>query len=176
MIHAILLNRFESVINIVLDVIQVNAKLAEQAGLNMWIARSRYGATIQTATDFLMGVDPKDEDSSELLPHIASVIAAYGDPTGKYRTFIEKNDPMYQSRSWWFYNQPGSVRGARSTPSGSASRPQRKKRGDARASGTSLLVKPAAFSRNDTIQLDDGVYVTWEDLLPYYMPESLPSQ
>ncbi len=134
----------------------------------MWITRSRYGATIQTATDFLMGVDPKDEDSSELLPHTASVVAAYGDPTGKYRAFLEKEDPMYQSRSWWFYNQPSSVKGARYTPSGSASRLRQRRSGDTTTSSTPLLVKPPAFSHTDTIQLDDGVYVTWEDLLPYY--------
>ncbi|KAF8337414.1 alginate lyase-domain-containing protein [Cantharellus anzutake] len=155
-----------------LEGMMTNAKLAQQAGLDMWDARSRYGGTIQAATDFLMRVDPKDEDVKELLPHVATAWAVFGDPTGKYRSFLERADPTYQSQPWWLYDQPNAIKPARAPSPSPSSRLRWQKRNRTAKTDSQNIVKPAAFLDTDTIQLDDGVFVTWEDLQPYYVLDS----
>lgn len=98
----------------------MNAKLGDQLGLDFWSAKSKYGSTIQTALDYAMALNPKGEDVGEIVPHVASVAAAYGDPKGKYAAFMTKTMANYQSKPFWFYDQtlalvssPAS-RGARS--------------------------------------------------------------
>jgi hypothetical protein len=81
--------------------------------LNFWIAKSKYGATIQTAVDFTMKIDPKSEDASELSPHVAAAAAVYGDPTGKYTKFLEKTMPDYRSHPSYFYAQVAASSGSR---------------------------------------------------------------
>ena len=83
----------------------VNAKIGDQLGLNFWTAKSKYGATIQTALDYTMALDPKGELQVEIVPHVASIAAAYGDLNGKYTTFMKKVLSDYRSRSFWFYDQ-----------------------------------------------------------------------
>ncbi|KAF8213268.1 alginate lyase-domain-containing protein [Mycena galopus ATCC 62051] len=85
-----------------------NAKLGDQLGMNFWTAESKQNATIQTALDYAMGLDPGKEDGTEILPHVAAVAAAYGDTTGKYTAFLEKNDGSYQTQAYWYYDQPTS--------------------------------------------------------------------
>jgi hypothetical protein len=146
----------------------VNAKLGDQLGLNMWTAKSRYGATIQTATNFLMATNPGSEDITELYPHVASVAAAYGDPTGKYLAFLQQGDPDYASKPYWFYSQPAALRGA---PAANQQKRDNALTGVVEERGKPIayiVIKPAAFGKSDTIQLDDGVFVTWEELKPYY--------
>ena len=87
----------------------VNAKIGDQLGLNLWDAKSKYGATIQTALDYTMALDPKEEPQVEIVPHVASVAAAYGDPNGKYATFMKKVLSNYQSKSFWFYDQTAAL-------------------------------------------------------------------
>ena len=50
--------------------------MGDQLGMNLWTAKSKYGATIQTALDFTMNVNPKGEDISDIIPHVAAVAAA----------------------------------------------------------------------------------------------------
>lgn len=83
----------------------VNAKIGDQLGLNLWAAKSKYGATIQTALDYTMALNPKGEHQVEIVPHVASIAAAYGDPKGKYAAFMKKTLSDYQSKSFWFYDQ-----------------------------------------------------------------------
>ncbi|KAI0704924.1 alginate lyase-domain-containing protein [Cytidiella melzeri] len=92
-----------------LEAMIANAKMGDQLGLNLWAAKSKYGATIQTALDYVMGVNPKSEDMSDIFPHVAAVAAAYGDPKGKYAAFLQKNDPNYQSQPFWFYDQSAAL-------------------------------------------------------------------
>ena len=92
-----------------LSCLQTNAKIGDQLGLNLWEVKSRYGATIQTALDYTMSLDPKTEDVLEVLPHVASVAAAYGDPKGKYAAFMGKIMSDYQSKSFWLYDQTGAL-------------------------------------------------------------------
>lgn len=71
--------------------------------------KSKYGATIQTAVDYVMAIDPKGEDLYEILPHVAAVAAAYGDPKGKYEAFMKNNMATYQSKPFWFYDQTAAL-------------------------------------------------------------------
>uniref|UniRef100_A0A0W0G2S5 Putative chondroitin AC/alginate lyase n=1 Tax=Moniliophthora roreri TaxID=221103 RepID=A0A0W0G2S5_MONRR len=84
------------------------AELGDEVGLNMWKCRTKHGATIQTALDFIIQTNPKDEDLDQALPHVAAIRGAYGDPTGKYLAFLQKNSPNYDSKPYWFYNQPAA--------------------------------------------------------------------
>lgn len=77
--------------------------------MNLWTAKSKYGATIQTALDYTMAQDPKGEDISDIFPHVAAVSAAYGDPKGKYAAFLQKHDNGYTSQPFWFYDQSAAL-------------------------------------------------------------------
>ena len=91
-----------------LEAIIVNAKLADQLGLNMWSAKSKYNATIQSAIDFTMRLDPKGEDANEMVPHVLCAVAVYGDPKNTYMTWVKKVMPDYDTRIYHIYNQPGA--------------------------------------------------------------------
>jgi hypothetical protein len=86
----------------------VIAKLADQLGVNVWQAQSKYGATIQTAIDFNMKMDPKFEDAQEMVPHVMVAAAAYGDPKGKYLAWIKATLPEYDTKTYWAWNQIGA--------------------------------------------------------------------
>lgn len=103
-----------------LEAIIVNAKLADSLGLNMWSAKSGNGTTIQDAADHVLGVANKvlsqggsaaeKDDFADLSPHIAAVLAAYGDrPDGRYQEYLSNTvltaDPEHQ-RTWRLYNLP----------------------------------------------------------------------
>jgi hypothetical protein len=88
-----------------LEALIVNLKLGDQLGLNFWTAKSKYGATVQTAIDYTMRVDPKNEDPKELVPHVLLAIAAYGDPGGKYLNWVKRVMPEYDGKIYHIYNQ-----------------------------------------------------------------------
>jgi hypothetical protein len=80
--------------------------LCDQLGLDSgWTSRTKYGATIQTAVDYLITLDPENENMQDSVPHVAAAAAAYGDPTGKYKNFLTKADPNYTASPYWFYDQ-----------------------------------------------------------------------
>ncbi|PVF93600.1 chondroitin AC/alginate lyase [Serendipita vermifera] len=102
------------------------AKIADNLGSNMWNSQTRYGSTIKTAIDFLMTLDPGQEDPRPAFPLVAAAMAVYGDDDkGSYRKFLEAGDEeqdksssqtrnaSYKSKSWWFYNQPSAFRFSR---------------------------------------------------------------
>ena len=93
------------------------AKLGDQLGLNLWTAKSKYGATIQTALDYTIAQNPKNEDVSDIFPHVAAVAAAYGDPSGKYDKFLKAKDKDYGKAPYYFYNTPKAFRTAPTTSS-----------------------------------------------------------
>lgn len=174
---------------------QTNAKLGDQLGQNFWTAKSKYGATIQTALDYVMGLDPGSEDISDIFPHVASVAAAYGDPKGAYAAFLQKHDSDYESEPFWFSDQTaalpnspaasgknkrsalplaeaGQWRDLADAPAGAVSAV-----GDA-FGAFSLAQKipfscPAVFDDATETELDDGVYVTCNQVRSYY--EILPA-
>ncbi|KAK7064387.1 putative chondroitin AC/alginate lyase [Favolaschia claudopus] len=93
-----------------LEALITNAKLGDQLGKNYWTAKSKYGATLQTAVNFAMKQDPKGEDVTELAPHVAAIAAAFGDSDGKYTAFLKKAEPKYQSLPFWYYDQPDAFK------------------------------------------------------------------
>ncbi|KDN41150.1 chondroitin AC/alginate lyase [Tilletiaria anomala UBC 951] len=89
-----------------------NAKLADNLALNMWSATTSKGATIQSAVDYLMTLDPGDENITELAPHVAAVASAYGDPDGKYAAWLSNSDNTGDddnSQSWRFYDNSAAL-------------------------------------------------------------------
>ena len=85
--------------------LQVNAKMGDQLGIDMWSAQTRYNATIQTALDFTMSTKPGSEVVTEIVPHMAVVAAVYGDPGGKYSKFMARVQPEYDGKAWFLWNQ-----------------------------------------------------------------------
>lgn len=165
---------------------QVNAKLGDYIGLDFWTTKTRYGATIQTAVDFLMNIKEKSEEISEVYPHIAAIAAAYGDPYGRYNSALRKGSAAYTRQPYWFYDQASAfgfspVAVARRTRSkrqeehvfemdlaqdskvlaGETTRPPHINITD--------LGRPATFGENDKVELDEGVFVTWDELRPYFL-------
>ncbi|KAH9944487.1 chondroitin AC/alginate lyase [Epithele typhae] len=172
-----------------LEAMITNAKLGDALGLDFWTAKSKRGATIQDALDFAMRADPKGERVSDLVPHVAAVAAAYGDPKGKYRAFLQKADAAFEGEPFWLYDQPAAV------PHSPAGRAAAKKKtrsaeerrglghglaveGAAAAQGSRLEGRggaappefecPAVFEMEDVTELEVGLFVTCDQLKPYY--------
>jgi hypothetical protein len=127
--------------------------------MNFWTAKSKYGATIQTAVDYTMGIDPKSEDVTELVPHIAATAAAYGDPTGKYAKFLERTIPNYQTRPFFFYDQAIALPASRMN--------EHAERADT-YTGT-ISFQCAEVLKGGTAELDNDISVTCEELEPFYV-------
>ncbi|KZP31198.1 chondroitin AC/alginate lyase, partial [Athelia psychrophila] len=148
-----------------LEAMIVNAKIGDQLGLNLWAVKSRYGATIQTALDYTMKLNPKFEDVTEILPHVASVAAAYGDPTGKYAAFLKKTMGDYQNKAFWLYDQTSALS---SSPAAQSAKANAVATPGVGVPDSVPFQCPAIFGTLDRIQIDDDVYVTCEELKPFY--------
>ncbi|KAK7694544.1 hypothetical protein QCA50_001730 [Cerrena zonata] len=165
-----------------LEAVITNAKIADQLGFDVWTSKSKYGATIQTAVDYAMKQDPDGEEVSDLIAHVAAVAAAYGDPKGKYKAFLQKNKSNYQSQSFWFYDQTDAL-----PNSPAAASKHKRDAGDALTQGTNDTMVgaegmvasmegiipfecPTVFA-NDAekqVEIEDGLFVTCDQLAPYY--------
>ncbi len=156
---------------------KTNAKLGDQLGANFWIMKSKYGATMQTALDFLIAQDPKNENSGEIAPHVANIAAAYGDPSGKYAAYLAKHDPSYKSKPYWLYSQPAALSNA---PTSRSKRSVVWRREDAPVSpslpGNAAPVPstvpfkcPAVFDKVMEVEIDDGIFVTCDQVRPFYV-------
>ncbi|KAJ6552268.1 chondroitin AC/alginate lyase [Mycena vulgaris] len=122
-----------------------NARLLKYADptSNDWNTTSN-GATIQTAVDFLMTTNPSATSeanvTAEIYPNVAAVAATYGDPTGKYVSFLNSGGFPYGQDASFLWDQPlaggtlsvtsnssssGSGSGPSATaPAGGATRPR----------------------------------------------------
>ncbi|KAJ2928935.1 hypothetical protein H1R20_g8291, partial [Candolleomyces eurysporus] len=167
-----------------LEALIMNAKLGDALGIDLWSAKSKYGATIQTALDYAITCDPNGEDVLDLVPHVAAVSAAYGDPTGRYKSFLSKTMSNYESRPLWFYNQPSAF--TKSATSGKSKRgvifgrdddaseeggsnEQPTVQGGPVAGRPSIpFACPEAFKDTAKVEIDNGIYVTCEQLRPFY--------
>ncbi|KAI0651739.1 alginate lyase-domain-containing protein [Trametes meyenii] len=178
-----------------LEAMITNAKLGDQLGMNFWTAKSKYGATIQTALDYTMSLDPKGENIDDIFPHVAAVAAAYGDPQGKYAAFLQKQDSNYANQPFWFYDQSNALP---NSPAGGRSK-YRRDNVDALVDGgaantTASLVKnasdaaqgataqtlaevnsggvdfacPAVFQYEEETELEDELFTTCDELKPFY--------
>ncbi|KAH9857890.1 alginate lyase-domain-containing protein [Lenzites betulinus] len=171
-----------------LEAMITNAKLGDQLGMNFWTYKSKYGATIQDALNFVMNTDPKDEDVSDIFPHVAAVAAAYGDQKGKYNAFLQQKDSDYASEPFWFYDQssalPNSPAGAhvkhrRDTDAAMAPQALAAEAvGFAKETTAHMLDEassvpvpfgcPAVFQSAAQTELEDDLFVTCDMLEPFY--------
>ncbi|KAJ6509336.1 chondroitin AC/alginate lyase [Mycena vitilis] len=139
------------------------AKMGDQLGLDCWTFKSKYGATIQDAVNFVMKTDPKTEDQTEALPHVAAVAAVYEDPDGKYADFMSQTMSNYQKQPFWYYNQPDAFTEAPGA--------QWQKREDAVGNTTIPFVCPSDYVLPDGeegVELDDGIYAACAVLKDLY--------
>ena len=128
-----------------------------------------------------MSRDPKGEDISQIFPHVAAVAAAYGDPTGKYGTFLGQHVSNYKTKVYWFNNQPSALSYAPTTTTTTTTKSRRKswmKREDGFESvkemidvpsSTIRFECPAIFDDLEKVEIDDGIFVTCEELKPLYL-------
>ena len=159
--------------------------------MNMWTTKSKYGATIQTALNYVMGIDPKHEDMGDIFPHVAAVAAAYGDPDGKYAAFLSKKAQDYKDQPFYFYDQSSAL------PNSPAGQSKRRRdlgiatdkmtnrdealSGDigtmgtlamdvakAAGSGDNVLDCPELLDGVPWVELEYGFFVKCETLRPYY--------
>lgn len=160
---------------------QTNAKLGDQLGLNFWTAKSKYGATIKDALDFVMNKGPGKEDVTDIFPHVAAIAAVYGDPSGKYMAYLKKFDTHFMTAPYYYYDQEGAMSGVHKTPNGKdevqagepAQQPLKLDDDSVSSTNTSSIPTipwecPAAFATTLKVQLDDGVFVTCDELKPFY--------
>lgn len=86
-----------------------NSRLGDYLGLHsFWNKTTTNGGTIQSALNFTMTVQPGNETASELYPNVAAVAATYGDPNGKYASFLAQADNQYPAESYFLWDQPFS--------------------------------------------------------------------
>lgn len=162
--------------------------------MDFWTKKTRDGATIQQALDFIMAQDPKKEAVSQIFPHMAAIAAAYGDPGKKYTNFLQAHHSDYKSDRYWLYDQVPALKMSPSRRRGKRDgrRPLRWKRQDlddleeypdgdgiiappeaqnGTASGEDVTVEcPEAFAGQNEIELDNGVFVTCDQVRPFYVP------
>ncbi|KAL0571298.1 hypothetical protein V5O48_010662 [Marasmius crinis-equi] len=77
---------------------------------SLWNRTNTNSASLKTAFDFAFALDPahSNETSSlvEMYPVIAAIGSVYGDPEGRYQTFLDEGNPGYASEAHFFWNQP----------------------------------------------------------------------
>ncbi|KAJ7507000.1 chondroitin AC/alginate lyase [Mycena galericulata] len=89
-----------------------NARLLKYADptSNDWNTTTNHGATIQTALDFVMTVNPSTTSeknvTEEIYPNVAAVAATYGDPQGKYVQFLNSSGFPYAEDASFLWDQP----------------------------------------------------------------------
>jgi hypothetical protein len=153
--------------------------------MNFWDFRTKYGATIQTAVDYLMTLDPGSERLEEALPHVAAAAAVYGDPHDKYAAYLKSGNQNYIKKPFWFYDQPGAItRGLNAqqgshdgftsaashsqtpTPTNSEDPPE------AQAANIDQNHPPSMFANGQLVELEEGLFVGWEDVREFYKKET----
>ncbi|KAF8922406.1 alginate lyase-domain-containing protein [Mucidula mucida] len=135
------------------------AKIAEELGLDAWSIKTKHGSTIRSSRFHNEGRS-KEEKISELVPHVVSISRAYGDPAGTYSAWLKKAMGDYQDKPFWLYNQTPP-------PSKVSRRMPIMRRDD--LEGPDLSFKcPAIFDNTPKVELEEGLFVTCEDLRPFF--------
>ncbi|KAF9503545.1 hypothetical protein BS47DRAFT_1402298 [Hydnum rufescens UP504] len=82
-----------------------SAKIGQYVGFNAWNLTTKQGGTIQKATDYAMTKNASTSGepgaAPELFPVVAAVAAVYGDPSGKYKQYLE-NASSYEPFFFWY--------------------------------------------------------------------------
>ncbi|KAF8707521.1 Ras of Complex, Roc, domain of DAPkinase, partial [Rhizoctonia solani] len=179
-----------------LEAMITNAKLGDYIGINYWSTRTKYGATIQTAVDYIISLDPGNERVEEALPHVAAVAAVYGDPRRKYTNYLKSVNRNYDKKPFWFYDQPAAIMnkpkgkrdvvdiaspstvgsGSEATvtdtdsedpaPSTEPEDPSRPQ--NVEAAGVDQDHPPEMFAHGRLVELEEGLFVGWDDVREFY--------
>ncbi|KAG8734008.1 hypothetical protein FRC11_013494 [Ceratobasidium sp. 423] len=186
-----------------LEAIITNAKLGDYIGINYWSIRTKYGATIQTAVDYLISLDPGNERVEDALPHVAAVAAAYGDPHRKYANYLKSGNRNYDKKSYWFYDQPAAIlnkpKGKRDVedttspttttandsgspvasanpedPTPSTNSEDSPEPDNVKATGVDQDHPPAMFANGRLVELEEGFFVGWDDVREFYRKTGNP--
>ena len=134
-----------------------------------------------------MRIGPGKEDVSDIFPHIAAIAAAYGDPAGAYMAYLKKMDSNFMTAPYYYYNQPAALTQAPNAPKGkgkslASAAPAKQQPLDVPsvslvpnstadaplATPTIPWECPEAFATATEVELDDGVYVTCDELKHFY--------
>lgn len=82
-------------------------RISEYAGKAQWSQKTRSGAGIPQACNYVMNFPPGQDMASELWPYVAAVAAIYGDDGNKYSQWLQKqSDGSYFSDASYYWNQP----------------------------------------------------------------------
>ncbi|KAJ3836883.1 chondroitin AC/alginate lyase [Lentinula raphanica] len=143
------------------------AKIGDYLGKDYWDTKTKYGATIKTAVDFTMKVKPGNENVEELTPHVAAVAAAYGSSPAYDNFLTEQNAERHP---FWFYDQPSALSHAPTSKSKASKRSMVSWRrdDDDGITGTVSPECPLIFQSHKQVEIDDGIFVTCEQILPFY--------
>ncbi|THH31815.1 hypothetical protein EUX98_g2369 [Antrodiella citrinella] len=124
-----------------------NARIGEYAGINVWNTTTSSGTTIQSALDFAIAQQPGNDDPSELYPHVAAVAMQYGDPQGKYGTFLRSKLNVDLTKAPFYLWDSLSVEGIATPTSNDISTP---------TSSHAGRVKPTAKSEGSSTGKEDS--------------------
>ena len=58
----------------------------------------------RTALDYMIAINPGQEDPTCVFPHVTAVAAAYGDPTERYMRYIKGQSRAKEA--YYFFNRP----------------------------------------------------------------------
>ncbi|KAH7345286.1 alginate lyase-domain-containing protein [Rhizoctonia solani] len=186
-----------------LEAMITNAKLGDYIGVDYWSTKTKYGATIQTAVDYTMSLDPGNERVEDVLPHVATVAAAYGDPRRKYANYLKSGNRNYDKKSYWFYDQPAAIsnkpKGKRdieddtspaSTMANSLESPKTSANPEdpfpssspdaspesesVGATGVDQDHPPTMFANGRLVELEEGFFVGWDNVREFYRKATRP--
>jgi hypothetical protein len=93
-----------------LEALTYIALLSQQInGINLWETKTKEGATIQNAVDYLI---PLSDDETILLSALYKARDYYGDQSGKYFKYIDKLlNKKNGASEWWTIYSPKSLNG-----------------------------------------------------------------
>ncbi|QRW18874.1 alginate lyase [Rhizoctonia solani] len=179
-----------------LEAMITNAKLGDYIGINYWSTRTKYGATIQTAVDYIISLDPGNERVEEALPHVAAVAAVYGDPRRKYTNYLKSVNRNYDKKPFWFYDQPAAIMnkpkgkrdvvdiaspstvgsGSEATmidtdsedPAPSTEPEDPSEPQNVEAAGVDQDHPPEMFAHGRLVELEEGLFVGWDNVREFY--------
>ena len=144
--------------------------------MNFWTETTRYGGTLQSAVDHIISLDPGKEDVQEVLPHVAAMAAAFGDPGNRYLKYIQEKKSNYAQQSFWLFDQTAAFtmapasdgKAQRSAPDMELFPVSFKGPDNSAVKSPVGKACPPVFDGQNVIELDPGISVTCVELEPFY--------
>ena len=115
----------------------------------------------------MITIDPGKDDPTCVFPHVTAVAAAYGDPTGKYKRYMQQKQQMGQNwakQSYYLFNQPQAFA---MSPAKTGKRAFLEDM-EGEVPAHVHADRPAPFQFVDQIELDKAIFLTWNTARPIY--------